>query len=368
MVQRNRWFSAAGAAAVGVFALTSIASAEISTEKSGSIVIFPKVVWDGARDTIIQITNTGNVPAYAHCFYVNASEPGLCQETDFEIFLTKQQPTQWAVSTGRRVNFFDGFNNDGSGIDPGLIPPVPEGFDGELKCIQTNDDRSPLRANSLKGEATLISRSGDASKYNAIALQGNPFPAAQTDGTNTLVLDHDESAQTGEYDACPNVLVFNHFAQGAPGLTAGVTNTMLTLVPCSQNLETGEHGVVTVQFETFNEFEQPLSSSMTIDCFLSRPLDELSDTGVNTALTYGALGTISAYTRIQPIPGDGAVIGVAEEMRVPGFLPAAAVPPSSSYPRAAYNLTTEGNRFLSATDTSGNPIAGVTDRIVVPQN
>jgi hypothetical protein len=367
MVQRNRWFSAAGVAAVGVFALTSVASAEISTEKSGSIIIFPKVVWNGTHDTIIQITNTGNVPAYAHCFYINASEPGLCQETDFEIFLTKQQPTQWTVSSGRRVNFFDGFNNGGSGIDPGLIPPVPEGFVGELKCIQTNDDGSPLRANSLKGEATILDTSGDASKYNAIALQGNPFPEAQSDGPNDLVLNREvtNGTQTGEYDACPNVLVFNHYAHGAPDLVAGNSqvNTLLTLVPCSQNLETGEHGVVTVQFETFNEFEQPLSSSMTIDCFVSRPLDELADTGPNSAMTFGTLGTVSAYTRIKPIPGDGGVIGVAEEIRVP-----AAATTSSGYPRAAYNLHTEGNRFSSATDTDGNPIPGVTDSIVVPHN
>ena len=47
--------------------------AGVTTEKSASILVFPKVIADGNRDTIIQITNTSNSIQYAHCFYVDAA-------------------------------------------------------------------------------------------------------------------------------------------------------------------------------------------------------------------------------------------------------------------------------------------------------
>src|SRR4051812_41420054 len=84
------------------------ARADGSTERPGSLLIFPKVVQAAGRETIIQITNTGNSVDNLHCFYING-EPGvnghpLCAVTDFFISLTKQQPTHWDVSTGRPVN------------------------------------------------------------------------------------------------------------------------------------------------------------------------------------------------------------------------------------------------------------------------
>ena len=80
------------------------AQAQVTTERSSSILVFPKVIADGTRDTVIQITNTSNSMVHAHCFYVNgaltfpelppgAINPPLWIETDFDIWLTKQQPT-----------------------------------------------------------------------------------------------------------------------------------------------------------------------------------------------------------------------------------------------------------------------------------
>ena len=81
------------------------ARADVTTERPGSILIFPKVVANGTRDTVIQITNTGNVADQARCFYINGAKGrtgvAQCSETDFLISLTKQQPTSWLVSTGR---------------------------------------------------------------------------------------------------------------------------------------------------------------------------------------------------------------------------------------------------------------------------
>ena len=49
------------------------AAARVTTEQSASILVFPKVIADGTRDTIIQITNTSNNMRHAHCFYVNGA-------------------------------------------------------------------------------------------------------------------------------------------------------------------------------------------------------------------------------------------------------------------------------------------------------
>src|SRR5690554_5911127 len=93
-----------------------------TTECSASILVFPRVIANGTRDTIIQITNTGNSMVHAHCFYVNGAptfpdfppcpdpsdplcfNPPLWTEIDFDIWLTKQQPTHWVVSQGRLVD------------------------------------------------------------------------------------------------------------------------------------------------------------------------------------------------------------------------------------------------------------------------
>src|SRR3990172_8657075 len=87
------------------------ARADVTTESGASILVFPKVQANGTFDTVIQITNTGNSMLHAHCFYVDASlrsalsgfpctiPSATClpiwQETDFLIWLTKQQPTHW---------------------------------------------------------------------------------------------------------------------------------------------------------------------------------------------------------------------------------------------------------------------------------
>jgi hypothetical protein len=140
------------------------------TDRPGSILMFPKVVRTGQRDTIVQITNTGNSINWVHCFYLSAPDgSGYCGAVDFELVLTRQQPTQWRVSQGRRVDPTDSFGSAGAGFDPGLIPPVPPGFQGALVCVEVDANGNPLGQNRLKGEVTIMDDStGDVSKYNAI--------------------------------------------------------------------------------------------------------------------------------------------------------------------------------------------------------
>ena len=219
------------AVALGMF--TASARADITTERGASILAFPKVLADGTADTIIQIANTSNNMVHARCFYVNAQllRPALPEdpvfnprqwfEIDFVIWLTKQQPTSWQVSTGRFINPSDGcFSGNtidptqckDAGIDPGAIPPVPADFVGELKCIEVDMSDNPIGGNHLKGEAT-IKYGPDVAKYNAIGIEGTER-AGETGNELRLDQPADTEDPVGQYNACPNVLIINHLAEG----------------------------------------------------------------------------------------------------------------------------------------------------------
>jgi hypothetical protein len=394
MTKRNRGLWVLGATALGVCMLAGVASAnqtDVTTEQGGSIIIFPKVIWDGTRDTIIQIANIGNPVAQARCFYIDAgplnpnfppgpTNPPQWNETDFNIFLTKQQPTQWVASKGRRVSI-DSFKTAGYGLDPGLIPPVRKGFTGELKCVQVDDSDVPVRSNQLKGEATLRRADGDVSEYNAVALRGNPG-AGNNDNPNQLNLDWTQNNPGGQYSACPDTLIFNHVAYDAPDLVVqqlgtctpacfGGTNdgttctdnsnctgggkclqcpvtTNLTLVPCSEDIEDQLPASSTVSFTIWDEFERRFSSSVTVNCWFSADLNQIHP----NAFSYSTLGTFSAHTRITPNPGAPGVLGVAEETRSDN-----AAGPTTMSASAAFNLHGEGNRFDGS---------GVTDTMILP--
>jgi hypothetical protein len=144
----------------------------------------------------------------------------------------------------------------------------------------------------------------------------------------------------GEYTACPNVLSFAFFADGGDDLvTSDPVTTSLTLVPCTEDIENGVPANVTATFDIVNEFEDHLSASVHVDCWLDRTLGLISQ-----AFTPGNLGTVSGHARLTPSPGQGGLLGVAEEIR-------------SGRAAAAFNLQGEGNRFDAA---------GVTDTITIP--
>ena len=339
------------------------AQAQVTTEKSASILVFPKVIANGTADTVIQITNTSNSMVHAHCFYVNgaltfpdlppgAINPPLWTEVDFDIWLTKQQPTHWVVSQGRLVNAADApcsnnalamdaqangiFDNGGfygcndAGLDPGRVPPVVEYFTGELKCIEVDPSGAPLSGNHLKGEATTTTYNVcdvgnpldptdnrctlevgntecptvpcnpeivDVAKYNALGVIGNE----NNDGDNVLCLGgepSDECPNGAEYDACPQFWIANHFAEGAPNPTVenGSVGTSWTIVPCTQNFETQAPETVTIFIETWNEFEQAFSSFATVTCWDNLHLGEINP----VTFGYNALGTAFAQTRLRP--------------------------------------------------------------------
>jgi hypothetical protein len=398
------------AVALGLGMMATVAQGAVSTERGASILAFPKVLANGASDTIIQITNISNNMVHADCFYVNAqpdpfTHQPIWQVTDFQIWLTKQQPTHWQVSTGRFVNPNDSCIINGkivpsvdcadAGLDPGAVPPTPDGFIGELKCVEVDVADNPIGGNHFKGEAT-IRTGGDAAKYNAIGIQGTDM-AGET--ANELLLNQpiDSADVVGQYDACPNVLLLNHFADGvtdpfilASGLggTCNVkmlvpipcqadsdcpdgstcqnppqildanhnidlisaTLTDLTLIPCTQDFENSQPSSATVQFQIYNEFEEAFSFSTTVTCWADFFLFQ-TDSPKNpfmSVFSFPILGTTVAHTRI--IPVDGAVLGVAGVTRADA---------QGNTTRVALNIHMEGDRFTGSGGT-------VVDKVTIP--
>lgn len=362
--------------------------ADVVTDKAASILVFPKVIAADGLDTIIQITNVSNNLVHARCFYVDSRLPPGCavadprvgcvpswSETDFGIWLTRRQPTHWLVSRGRPVDPTDNSRTidfwtmqpevfsppDGAGLDPGAIPPVPDGFTGELKCVQVMADGTPIGANSLIGEATIDSLDGssDLSKYNAIGIQGSELVGATG---NILLLNRpSDGSRDGEYNACPAALLLNHFADGAPDPpTLRITSTSITLVPCSEDFERQAPSSVTVQFEIFNEFEERFSTSTTVTCWANIELYEIDSPNDprSSVFSYQQLGSFVAHTRITPASDlDGAVIGIAETGRTEAVTVGEEAVLEG---RAAVNIHTRGDRFLG---TDGAAF----DQIILPE-
>jgi hypothetical protein len=343
------------AALVGLMA--SGAAADVTTDRSASIIVFPKVIADGTRDTIIQITNTSNSMVHAHCFYVNAApvlpdlppgpgNPPQWQEIDFDIRLTKQQPTHWVVSLGRLEDLSDPRCSVGNtdcndaGFDPGRIPPQVEDFVGELKCVEVDSSGAPLAGNHLKGEATIVAvercinptggettglcasdntticgedadcpgTTGDVAKYNAIGVEGletlNDDPVLCLGGEPTT-----ECPLGAEYNACPDTWILNHLVDSNGGVIAedpvledleepSRTDTSITVIPCTQDFETQVPTSVVIQFLAYDEFESNFSASTTVTCWAELGLDEISN--IFLPPPAGPLQETFVQTRMRP--------------------------------------------------------------------
>ncbi len=366
-----------------VLCTVSLARANVTSERGSSILVFPKVISDadglqtgypaGANrgfpvDTIIQISNTSNSMVFAHCFYVTSTpldptrapsmfNPPQWQEVDFDLVLTKQQPTHWVVGPGRpnvpaepqcsRIPFVD--NCNGAGFDPGPIPPISDPFVGQLICVEVDSSGFPINGNRLKGEATLVTPHaatttegimprGEVSKYNAIGFQGLNTDTNSNDSDLKLCIGGDvrDGCPGGaEYEGCPNSLLLSHFAAGSTDpiidtLSGGSSSveTEVTLVPCTQDFENSIPGQVVVQFKVTNEFEELLSASTTVTCWSNFRLQD-----VGQVFQLRTLGSRFVQTRMTPGgPDQPRIIGVAEEFHIDGR------PAVDVVTRAAFNL------------------------------
>jgi len=424
-------------ALVAALLVSNPAGADIASDRAAAIVVFPKIVVDTANnvDTLVRLTNTSKDEQVALCYYVDTTpicvggqaeetcfpDPsncsGLCQpqwqETDFRVVLTALQPTAWLASAGERDcpvaggDFgvcsddpsktctndsdctgrcviqpcfpLDGFFREGPRGQSNFgsnIPPVPEDpFVGELKCIAVDSTDNPIDHNSLKGEVQVGFTRGDVGNRDADVLGYNgigiPALAGTNNRDNTLVL----GGPNAEYEGCPNILILDHFFDGAVDPLASnvcrqgrctITGsahpcssdadcvnscdagncsqsadtcganadcegwvriaTDVTLIPCTQDFRTQnpELSQTVAQILVFNEFEQRFSTSRTITCFKEIRLSNL-DTAQNdrSIFSVGVAGTLTGQTRIRGVDvgaddHGNTLIGVAEEFRCRG--------------------------------------------------
>ncbi|HVM98207.1 MAG TPA: hypothetical protein VMT89_17560, partial [Candidatus Acidoferrales bacterium] len=277
--------------------LAATASAQVTTQGGGSVLVFPRVVADGTWDTIIQIGNAANHLIGAHCFYTDAqltnpdqppgpANPPIWSQTDFEIVLTRQQPTHWVVSTGRATEAGDPpcgkvqHDCDGAGFDPGFpgsIPPTAPGFAGELRCVQLDASGAPLSGNALEGVATLTHlASGEVVKYSAFGIPGND----NNDADSQLCLggDQRDGCPLGaEYSACPLNWTVSHPADFDDSAFDGpIRATNLTVVPCATDFNAQAPTSVNLQFRVTNELEQSFSAATTVTCWTDLQLSNVS--------------------------------------------------------------------------------------------
>ncbi len=362
--------------------IAGAARADVSTERPGSILIFPKVVNDGTRDTIIQVTNTGNMINRLRCFYLDG-ELGrngrpICQETDFFLILTKQQPTHWRVSTGREANILSAFGSEEAGLDPGVVPAQAVGFQGALVCVEVNEDERPVSQSKLLGTATLLGRvkgdpslASELSKYNGIAIAG--LAGNNMDGDLKLEAEPGDDPKTKEYNACPATNILNFIPDGGldpviqafgnggicdaasdvPGAPCNVNDagacpngscdasvarssvtTNLTVLPCDLDFRNGIPTTVTLQFEVRDEFETLITGGRrNVTCVQSFEIGSGTLTQMRSSLLpQGAVFTQYATVRINATVG-GPVLAVAESFHTDSIGNTAA---------SAENLSVEG--------------------------
>jgi len=340
----------------------------------------------GRIDSLIRISNTSDSPVTLKCFYVNAnghcranptticdpynpSTPSPCatddfcipgwQETDFLVNITARQPIAWLASQGSTLcdqsldptvpclplgdsrSGFGGQTNKDS-----RVPPVPENpFVGHLKCIAVDRNEVPVDRNVLKGEVEIVlsdTNEFDVRGYNAIGIRAIE---GANDGDGTLVIGGSgqclQGSRTGqrcsvaadcpggeclqpEYEGCPNVLILDHFFEGANDPVSGDRiNSVLTLVPCSEDYERQAPVEAPIQFLVFNEFEQRFSTSRIINCFHEFRLfdiDGATPGDVRSIFSAAVNGTLTGQTRMRGVAGDNPRVGytwlgLAEEFR-----------------------------------------------------
>lgn len=347
----------------GMLLWAGVARADVSSTNPAAIVVFPKIVIDTTSstthmvDTLIQLTNTASNPVNVRCFYVDANghcsnspfaicdpdgDPasnscgaaGFCvaswNETDFAFRLTSHQPIAWTASSGAPDLPLASSPGPNGEFNSGSIPPVAENpFRGELKCVEVDDSELPTDSNDLKGEATIeditdangITPLVDIRGYNAIGIQAI---VGQNNKDNTLVLGQ-------EYNACPNILVLDHFFDDAEEPANGdAVRTKLTLVPCSEDFNFQAPTKTTVQYLVFNEFEQRFSTSRSTTCFTEIALSDIDtrlgpDGDSSSIFNVAVEGTLTGQTLIRGVadsdptkaPGHG-LLAIAEEFQGEG--------------------------------------------------
>ncbi|MBI4514532.1 MAG: hypothetical protein HY699_01790 [Deltaproteobacteria bacterium] len=217
-----------------------------------------------SRDTRIEVLNLANQYVDLQCFYVSGGD--ICNEIGFFISLSPYQPSSWLASTG--------FS------DTATYSRVPPFFgEGEMKCAVLPQRPEVEFHNVLQARAIIFGSDGQTVGYSATAFR------RLSDGDFTSVFSLDGA----DYEQCPDKLHFTLL-----GATAGVSESEMVLVPCTQDLLNQIPTQPNVQYTITNEFEQSFSAAITFKCFDRRTLLQISNT-----LGRATLGTDTAHVTVR---------------------------------------------------------------------
>lgn len=295
-------------------------TAQGTSDSPAALLVFPKIIADGSRDTIIQIVNSSDQPTTARCVYwSSSSNPPVWHATPFALPFTTggsapkgQNPRSWVLSQGH-VSIGGAVQ-----INPccGEVPAVAQPFQGALLCVVTDSTGHPVsNASNLLGTATIKDLvSGDTSKYNAIGLSA----LSANDGNDVLCLGGAVSSgcpSGAEYPGCPLQWALDHLAYGAqdPVIGAGsAVRTNITVLPCSQNFSTSTPSSTTIAFDLHNGLEQP---GATVTGWQDLPLNAVS------SQFNASPGNTYMQTTLTPAVSGAGFLMVAEEFHDSGGAP-----------------------------------------------
>lgn len=242
-----------------------------------AVLIYPLVRSSATQDTRIEMLNLlgGALGASVsvECFYVSS---GTCNELGFLVSLTPNQPLSWMASSG--------LSGNGKHVAP------PFAGDGELKCVvmPPTGATDPSSHNALQGRALISDSTGQTIGYSAIAFRrlspGSFTGEISLDGIN--------------YEQCPDRLHFNVLTNQSG------SDSILVLVPCSEDLVTQQASGANVQIAVINEMEQRFSGATRVTCFNRLNFSSLF------ALRKSAVGTDTAHLIIRgtDVPVVGLVV------------------------------------------------------------
>lgn len=373
--KRNPWLFSLGVVLAAMVLWGSQAGADTTSDRPGSVVIWPKVISDGSRDTLITLTNTSNSTVFAHCVYVNAI--GICRTSgafctlpsniiggtepacpggasdicdldwsalDFGVVLTKQQPTIWRVSTGRIENPL--VPADGScenfgltqacpGIfmaftegAPGQVNPMGTSFAGELRCLQVDSGGAAVAGNALKGEAIIetVSEgmvpipSTQISEYSSINIRASQPPFADPSILPLNGVNPANGPPLGDYNvynACPESVEFTNYSVHAEDLVAAdIDPAACDTTGCPVATE------ITI-LPCRVDFENDIATRFVVDIDYTNEFEQHLSVGPQafncwtnfrqTQLGFANLGWTFQRTRINP-SGSGTCIGGASAL------------------------------------------------------
>jgi hypothetical protein len=212
--------------------------------KNGALLVFVKVEvkWDFrgnlVRDTLLELTNDGEVPVGFQLYFVNGDAPlaavtnpidGSMERahpgwnfTDQQILLTQNEPTYWSAHTGLPKGITPFSNLDG-GVPPGRPDPDPRNPGGRMVRgfvvgWAVNAEGLEIKYNRLTGRAMMIDYAqGTADEYEAWSFRcvAPVADGAEPDATSgRLLLDG------LEYDAAPEKLLTDFFTPWSPAFTS----------------------------------------------------------------------------------------------------------------------------------------------------